>query len=130
MKSKTNKKLKRNIVTLAIFILFMISLFLPQVYAETIDQTFEGADNFVDKGSSYNIDTSQLKSSSRFIYNALLAIGMVAAVIVGVILGIKYMISSSEDKAEVKETLIPYIISCCVIFGAFTIWKLVVNVLK
>lgn len=37
------------------------------------------------------------------------------------------MVASAEDKAKVKEALIPYIVGCIVIFGAFTIWSIAVN---
>lgn len=37
------------------------------------------------------------------------------------------MVASAEDKAKVKEALIPYVIGCAVIFGAFTIWSIAVN---
>ena len=55
---------------------------------------------------------------------------MVIAVIVGIILGIKYMMASSEDKAQIKETLIPYVVSCVIMFGAFTIWKIVITIIQ
>lgn len=48
--------------------------------------------------------------------------------IVGTIIGIQFMVASAEDKAKVKEALVPYIIGCAVIFGAFTIWSIVVNI--
>ena len=37
---------------------------------------------------------------------------------------------SVSEKANVKETLIPYIAGCIVIFGAFGIWKLVVTIMS
>ncbi|MCI8481836.1 MAG: hypothetical protein HFJ27_01800 [Clostridia bacterium] len=49
---------------------------------------------------------------------------------IGMYLGIKFMISSAEDKAKVKEALIPYIAGCVVVFGAFTIWRLVILLLS
>ena len=63
------------------------------------------------------------------LYNALLIIGIIIAVIVGTILGIKFMIGSVEEKADIKKLLIPYIVGCIVVFGAFGIWKLVVTIL-
>lgn len=48
--------------------------------------------------------------------------------IVGTILGIQFMVASAEDKAKVKEALIPYFIGCAIIFGGFTIWSIVVNI--
>lgn len=123
---------KISIILLIIVLMLSILIIIPttKTYASTIDDTFKGADNFINKGDTSVINTSELKDASEFIYNTLLAIAMVAAVIIGIILGIKYMVSDSESKASVKETLIPYMVSCCVIFGAFTIWKLVVNILK
>ena len=76
------------------------------------------------------IDQQQLKSTSDTIYNILLGIAMAVSVAVGVILGIKYMMAGSEEKAQVKETLGPYIISLIVVFGAFAIWKIVVTILQ
>jgi hypothetical protein len=50
--------------------------------------------------------------------------------LVGVILGIQFIVSATEGKAKIKEKLIPYCIGCIVVFGAFGIWKLVINILK
>lgn len=47
---------------------------------------------------------------------------------VGTIIGIQFMLASAEDKAKVKEALVPYVVGCFVIFGAFTIWSTVVNI--
>ena len=52
-------------------------------------------------------------------------LGIIIAILVGMFLGIKYMMGSIEEKAELKETLIAYVVGCIVIFGAFGIWKLV-----
>ena len=35
-----------------------------------------------------------------------------------------------NERAKVKEVLIPYIAGCIVIFGAFTIWKIIVTILQ
>ena len=67
---------------------------------------------------------------SDLIYNLLLIIAIVVAVIVGLVIGIQFMTGSVAQKAKVKETLIPYIAGCIVIFGAFGIWKLVVEILS
>ena len=40
------------------------------------------------------------------------------------------MTGSVSQKAKIKETLIPYIAGCIVIFGAFGIWKLVVTIMS
>ena len=64
------------------------------------------------------------------IYNIVLQIGVGLAVIVGIVLGVKFILSSVEGKAEVKKMLITYVVSCVVIFGSFGIWKIVVTILQ
>lgn len=61
-------------------------------------------------------------------YKLLMAVGIVVMFLVGTIIGIQFMIASAEDKAKVKEALIPYIVGCMVIFGAFSIWSIAVNI--
>ncbi len=98
----------------------------------TIDEIMNEADSFINTGkeqTSIPINSDNVIFGSGLIYNILLAIAVVVAVIVGLYLAIKFMMSSAEDKAKVKEMLIPYIAGCIVIFSAFTIWKLVVTIL-
>ena len=64
------------------------------------------------------------------LYNIFLGVGMVIAVIVGIILGIQFMTSGSEEKAKIKESLIGYVIGCIVVFGAFGIWKLAIMIIS
>jgi len=74
------------------------------------------------------LDENALKVSSDYIYNVLLAIGIIAALIVGTIIGIKIIVGTVEEKAKIKEALVPYIIGCIVVFSAFAIWKQVINI--
>lgn len=62
------------------------------------------------------------------IYNILLMIGMAVAVGIGTVLGVKFLMGSMEEKAQIKESLIPFVIGCVVVFGAFGIWKAVISV--
>ena len=57
-------------------------------------------------GNKNIINEDGLKSTSDKIYNILTISGMIIAVIVGTILGIKFMVSSIEEKAKIKEILI------------------------
>ena len=48
--------------------------------------------------------------------------------LVGAVLGIKIMVATVEEKAKIKELMVPYIVGCIVMFSAFTIWKIVVTI--
>lgn len=53
--------------------------------------------------------------------------GIVISVIVLIILGIKYMMGSAEEKAEYKKTLLPYIIGAALVFAASSIATIIFN---
>ena len=112
---------------LIIFILMICSTHIVQ--ATTISNIIQGADGFITNGSSSDmIAGDKIKNLSDIIYNVLLILGTVIAVIIGAILGIQFITGSVEQKAKVKDSLIPFVIGCVVIFGAFGIWKLVVQI--
>ena len=94
----------------------------------SIGEIVSQGDSFVSKGKIL-IDQDKLNASQSQIFNILLAIGIVLTVIVGGYLGIKLMMASAEDKAKIKEMMIPYVLGCVVIYGAFGIWKIVITVL-
>lgn len=97
--------------------------------SHTPDEIIAEADEFVSQGSSSPIDGEKLKGASSTLYNLLLSIGIFLSVAIGVYLGVKFMLSTAEDKAKVKEALIPYIVGCVVIFSAFIIWKAIIELL-
>ena len=100
-----------------------------KVNETTADELISDADDFIKSGDNTNtINQSKLSKTVKSLYNILLAISIVLAVIVGTYLAIKVMISSVEEKAKIKELFIPYVIGCIVAFGAFGIWALVMKV--
>ncbi len=122
MKNRTLK-----VILITIFVFFILS---SKILA--ISEMFKQADEWILTGQAHTnttMDTSKLRDTSNIIYNLFLGVGTVAAVIVGAILGIQFMTAGVDKKVEVKQALVPYIVSCIVIFGAFGIWKLVVTIL-
>ena len=126
------KRIMINILSIILILFLLINICPTKTQAVNLDGIMSGADNFIEKGKNgtTTIDETQLQNTSDLIYNILLGVSMVIAVIVGIILGIKYMMASTEEKAEVKETLVPYVVSCVIMFGAFTIWKIVINIIQ
>ena len=100
-------------------------------YEDGLEQSMTDADKFIEDGSNDKIDDlSNFQKQFGDIYNIVLQIGVGLAVIVGIVLGVKFILSSVEGKAEVKKMLITYVVSCVVIFGSFGIWKIVVTILQ
>lgn len=103
-------------ILFVIMILMTIALMTFNVNAAVNPNTFTG-------NSSYN--TAGISNLGQNIIQIISVIGSIASVIVLIILGIKYMMGSAEEKAEYKKTMIPYVIGALLIFAATTI----VNVL-
>ena len=52
-------------------------------------------------------------------------VGVVVAVVILLVLGIKYMMGSASEKAEYKKTIIPYIIGIALLLSSSTIVKII-----
>lgn len=96
----------------------------------SLSDVISGGDSFISDGKegSAQIDKWQLEGVSSSIYNILLICGVIVAVIIASVLGIKFMLGSVEEKADIKAAMVPFIIGCVVVFGAFGIWKIVVTI--
>lgn len=123
--------MNKNII-IKILAIFVLSTMLIMQTTYAADSVIDAGDSFIKEGkkTTQAIQDSQIKTVSDQIYNILLAVGTVIAVIVGAILGIQFMVGSMDEKAKVKESLIPFVIGCIIIFGAFGIWKLIATILQ
>ena len=87
-------KIKGKITIILIISMLILSLFNLNI-AKADDVTVEdikgGVSNFMQAGQSQNNPLNQegLQNVSDVVYNVLLAVGIIAAVIVGLIIGIK-----------------------------------------
>lgn len=127
------------ITTIITMIIILLTIFSTSAYATTyqpdidIRDIKQQTDGFIKKGEATANDAisqDSMKKLSNGIYNVLLILGICIAVIIGAILGIRFIIEGAEGKAEVQKALMPYIAGCVVVFGAFTIWKIIVLVLQ
>lgn len=127
---------KTNLLKILMIIILFSLCFLSNsqcVYAQSIGDIFTGADDFIQDGvndENITIEDEDLQEMSGLVYNTLLIIAIVIAVAIGLVIGIQFMTGSVGQKAKIKETLIPYVAGCIVIFGAFGIWKLVINIMN
>lgn len=113
-----------------IILLLLLTCILVPLKSNAVSDMFDSADKFLAAGESPKtvIDETKLQSTSNTIYKWLMVIAICVAVIIGAILGVLFITGSIEGKAKIQEALAPYIIGCFVVFGAFFIWKTLVNV--
>ena len=102
-----------------------------QVASDKIKDISDSAQAFLDAGSTDHTNSQEsMQNMSEIVYNVLFAIGIIAAIIIGSIIAIKIMTAGIEEKAQYKEYLIPYVMGVVILFGAFGIWKLVVELFQ
>ncbi len=72
--------------------------------------------------------TTYIQTTGNKIIQIVSTIGSILSVIVIIVLGIKYMMGSIEEKAEYKKTMLPYLIGSAFIFAASNIANIVFQV--
>ena len=117
-----------------ILTIFFISL---MILAMTMQTSFVFADNGDKKGSTDLLDPSKVSgvstdaaNSSQTLLNSVLGIVQIVAVSVAVImliiLGIKYISAAPGEKADIKQGAMIYVVGAILMFGA----TLIIQVIK
>lgn len=78
-------------------------------------------------GNGSTVNTASIDSFGQNIVTLISTVASIASVIVLIVLGIKYMMGSAEEKAEYKKTLLPYIIGAVMVFAASSIAGVIFN---
>lgn len=126
------KKYKKLLINIMVIFIILFNLFIPNAYAGPLQDIMNRAERFVNNGENGGnvINNDALKEGSNTLYNVLLVIGIAVAFIWGIVLGIQFITGSLGEKADVKKNLIVYLVGCVIIFGAFGIWRLLLQLLQ
>ena len=119
MSTKTMK-----ILTMLATILLFISISISTVFAANGTLITPNQLN-----ATYN-NVSGISDIGGKVMGIVNTFGVVVAVVVLMVLGIKYMMGSAEEKAEYKKTMMPYVIGAVLIFAATTIANAIYNFAK
>ena len=111
--SRKVTKLLSVILTVVMLLTMVTPVFAAEITPELIkpDHSGDGATTIQNVGVK--------------IMNIVNAVGVVIAVVILSVLGIKYMMGSASEKAEYKKTMIPYIVGAIFIFAAPTLANVV-----
>ena len=104
------------IVSIVALVAVMLMVFGSSAFAAV---TIPGADP--------NLDTSSVNPIVSTVFAVIQWGGIIAAVIIAMFIGIKFITSSPEGKAEVKKTLMYYIAGIVLLLAASGIVTLIAN---
>lgn len=114
-------KIKKVLIVALLVILVTISI-MPTVNA-TINP-----DNYKPNDLNYQQDTMIAFKKARNIMTAITTTGVVVSIVTVMVLGIKYMIGSVEERAEYKKTMIPILVGMIMLFCTSTIVSIIYRI--
>ena len=121
----------KKVISIILLLVIVLSTITQISYATTLSGMMGQSDNFLKAANEEKIGEDKLQDLSGSIYNILLVIAIIASVIVGIVLGVQFILASgAEGKADVKQAMLPYFVGMVVVFGSFGIWKLIVLILN
>ena len=129
-------KTNGNILRKLLFIIFAIFIIMSNFNIVEADESLlkkmeNQADKIISTGETQatgKIDTSKIAENFVGLGQILTMVGAGVLVAVTTYMGIKYLTAGPEAQAKLKVQLIGVVVSGVVIFGAYGIWKTVVNI--
>ena len=115
--------MRKKIKSFLIFALILVIIFLPiQVNA------LSAGDFGMTQASQIENSPNSVTKGLRYAFSMVRYVGTGVSVIVVLMLGIKYMISSIEDKAEIKKRAVPIVIGCVILFATTNLLIIIENI--
>lgn len=114
----SNKTMK--ILIFIATLIFVIAMCSSVVLAADPGKIME---NVSKAAESSGTDTDALTNLGGKILDVLQIVGIIVGAIILVVLGLKYMMGSLEEKAEYKKTMIPFVVGAIVVMAAPTLTK-------
>lgn len=115
--------MKRSIKVISV-VLMILSIILVST---SVFATSDSVTPDTIKGKINTSDTESVQTIGGRIIGIVQVVGNIVAIAMIIVLGIKYMMGSAEEKAEYKKTLFPYFIGAILIFAASNLAQMVYN---
>ena len=129
--------MNQKIIKVFLVLVMCLTLLIPNYVFAKPEETGTGVSGASTSSSSSDFNPSMINPSSSNsgelnniggkVVGTIQAIGIVISVVVIIVLGIKYMLGSVEEKAQYKKSMLPYLIGAILTFSAVTIANVVYN---
>lgn len=121
-------------IVMVVMMCISINLFSTNVYAAP---TADSGGSATSSWTTVNPDSykpgrmegaDRVKDMGNVIIGTIQIIGTILSVIVLVVLGIKYMVGSVEEKASYKKSMMPYVLGAVMVFAITNLLGIIVNI--
>lgn len=103
------------------------NIFVGTTSAKSFTEIISESSQFVKPSGTPPITIESAAIDLQPLTNVLFTIATTVLVIVGLVLGIKYMMSEPNDKSKIKEKVIWYFIAIILVYAGVAIAQLVAN---
>ena len=118
------KKINVKLIVSIALIIFMIAMLTTTTFAD-VDPAQRP--DYYDPKANFDSNGTFVKKASM-VLGWIQYIGIILLVIVLAIIGINYMLSSVEGKAEYKKKILPYVLGCCLLMAISVFIGIIQNV--
>ena len=122
---KANQELK-TLTVIAISLILFLLIFIPTVKAD-VPTTINPGD--WEPPELQDSDIDEVMDIGGVIVSIIRTVGLVVSVVVLIILGIKYMTGTIEEKADYKNSMRPYLIGVFIFFALSQILAVVIDII-
>lgn len=115
---KINIKKISKIVAVILIIMMAFTIVQPVLGAEIKPATIKG---------NAELDTTDLQTTANKVATLIRNFAIVVGVIMLMVIGVKYMLGSAEEKADYKKSLMPLVVGIFIVMFAATIVSFVMG---
>jgi type IV secretory pathway VirB2 component (pilin) len=116
-------KIIKNIIIISILLIIVFSIPITCQASDVIDELGD-LDQYGKVQGSYDVFRNKVGVFLGFFQ----MLGSIVSVICLIVMGVKYMMGSVEEKAEYKKTLFPYILGAFMVFATVNLLQVVYEV--
>lgn len=127
--------MKKKIFTMILIFILAIVLFVnfSSVQAAELSDAITDGQGFLENGKSSTtakvINYQNLYNVINYLYNIAMLIVIILAIIIGIVLGIRIVFGSIDERADSKHLIVPYLASVATAAFAFSLWKLLLQLI-
>ena len=111
----------------SIVVLLIISFIIVITSSSMASSPIENPDSFK---PTLDGDTTLVTEKANNIIGAIVTVGVIVSVITLIVLGIKYMMGSVEEKADYKKSMLPYLVGTIFLFSASVVVGIIANLVQ
>lgn len=122
-----------NTKLLKIFLIFIMMFYVFNCvfsisYAEDGGGSWESTLTELDGSTDSTKASEKVRNVMTTIMTVVKIVGIAVAIVILLVIAMKYMVAAPGDKADIKKSLIPYLIGAIIIFGAIGILQIIESI--